>query len=406
MNEFQNKTIYEALGREPVHPFPARMAPGIALQVMSDSKGLRVLDPMMGSGTVLAMARAKGHRAVGFDVDPLAVLISKVWTTATYPEEVRDLALSVFSAASAEFKNISQGEAYPEGADEETNKFIRYWFDGYARRQLAALSIAIRTVKSEDTRNALWCAFSRLIITKQSGASRAMDLSHSRPHRTYKTAPVKPFNKFLSAVERVIANSIDKNDQGRGPATMVNCGDARALPLPDGSIDLVLTSPPYLNAIDYMRCSKFSLVWMGYGVGELRLVRAKSVGTETGDISLEDHGIRSIIAALKLEPKLGPRNERILARYIFDMRSAVSEVGRVLSNTGRAVYVVGENTLKGTYISTSVIVLKLAEQAGLALEEQWTRVLPANRRYLPPPSSASGAMDARMRREIVMVFTQ
>jgi hypothetical protein len=406
MNTDHKKTIYEALGREPVHPFPARMAPGIALQVMSGMKESRVLDPMMGSGTVLAMARAEGHRAVGFDVDPLAVLISKVWTTAIYPEEIRDITQSVFSVACAEFKNISQGEAYPENADEETSKFIRYWFDGYARRQLTALSIAIRTVKSEDTRNALWCAFSRLIITKQAGASRAMDLSHSRPHRAYKTAPVKPFNKFISAVERVVANTIDKRAADRGPETMVNCGDARALPIPDGSIDLVLTSPPYLNAIDYMRCSKFSLVWMGYGVGELRLVRAKSVGTEIGNLTLEDQGIRSIISALRLEPKLGQRNERILAKYIFDMRSAVSEVGRVLASQGKAVYVVGENTLKGTYIRTSVIVLKLAELAGLALDEQWKRVLPSNRRYLPPPSSAAGSMDARMRREIVMVFTK
>src|SRR5216683_5068391 len=92
MPKFQKKTIYEALGREPVHPFPARMAPGIALAVMSDIDESRVLDPMMGSGTVLAMARAQGHRGIGFDIDPLAVLIAKVWTTAISPEEVKETA--------------------------------------------------------------------------------------------------------------------------------------------------------------------------------------------------------------------------------------------------------------------------------------------------------------------------
>ena len=87
MLKFQKQTIYEALRREPIHPFPARMAPGIALQAMpEDSEQLRVLDPMMGSGTVLAMARARGHRGFGFDLDPLAVLISKVWTTANDPD--------------------------------------------------------------------------------------------------------------------------------------------------------------------------------------------------------------------------------------------------------------------------------------------------------------------------------
>src|SRR5712664_3883833 len=102
MPNFHQKTIYEALGREPVHPFPARMAPGIALEVMSDIDESRVLDPMMGSGTVLAMARAQGHHGIGFDIDPLAVLISKVWTTTFDSEEILDEADDVLEGALTE----------------------------------------------------------------------------------------------------------------------------------------------------------------------------------------------------------------------------------------------------------------------------------------------------------------
>jgi tRNA G10 N-methylase Trm11 len=76
------KTIFETLGRDPVHPFPARMAPGIALDILAaESEPIRVLDPMMGSGTVLAVARARGHAAIGIDIDPLDVLLARVWTT-------------------------------------------------------------------------------------------------------------------------------------------------------------------------------------------------------------------------------------------------------------------------------------------------------------------------------------
>jgi hypothetical protein len=406
---FPKKTIYQALGREPVHPFPARMAPGIALQVMSEhEEPAMVLDPMMGSGTVLAMARAQGHCGIGFDIDPLAVLISKVWTTALDPEEVRNEANGVLEDALIEFKNITVGDAYPADADEETRRFVRYWFDGHARRQLTALAMAIRSPQSEITRNALWCAFSRLIVSKQSGASRAMDLSHSRPHRVFDTAPGKPFNKFLCAVERVIANGIEKNTPGCGPEPTIKMGDARSLPLPDQSVDLVLTSPPYLNAIDYIRCSKFSLVWMGYKIADLRQVRTDSVGTEAarGATLDDDNGVKSIVDALRLRPKLGNRHEQILSRYIHDMRAAIFEIGRVLSISGKAVYVVGENTLRGTYIRTSVIVAKLAELAGLSMKERRTRTLPANRRYMPPPSLDQGAMDARMRREVVLTFAR
>ncbi|MGA7220017.1 MAG: hypothetical protein WBX38_17005 [Candidatus Sulfotelmatobacter sp.] len=410
MSEFRQKTIYDALGREPVHPFPARMAPGIALRVMSDIDKSRVLDPMVGSGTVLAVARAQGHSGIGFDVDPLAVLISKVWTTAHDLDRIRDRAHRLLDDARSDFRNMTVGDAFPAGADEETCDFLRYWFDGYARRQLAALSSKIHSIRCDITRDALWCAFSRLIISKQSGASRAMDLSHSRPHRVFETAPEKPFNKFLDAVERVIANVIDKRKRDRGPEPNIKLGDARELKLPDQSIDLVLTSPPYLNAIDYVRCSKFSLVWMGHNVGDLRQVRSESVGTESASESPidDDREIRSIVDALHLRPKLEQRHERILGKYIQDMRTAISEVGRVLARRGKAVYVVGENTLRGTYIRTSLIVTKLAELAGLSMTERRIRILPANRRYMPPPSAGhtGGAIEARMRREIVLSFAK
>lgn len=62
-----------------IHPFPARMAPELALSALASlKKGSIVLDPMAGSGTVLRQALALGHRAIGFDMDPLAVLMSRV----------------------------------------------------------------------------------------------------------------------------------------------------------------------------------------------------------------------------------------------------------------------------------------------------------------------------------------
>jgi SAM-dependent methyltransferase len=408
MHKFHKKTIYEALGREPVHPFPARMAPGIALAAMpADSDRLRVLDPMMGSGTVLAMARARGHRGFGFDLDPLAVLISKVWTTTNDSEAVRQTSREVLTNAKDLFSGIPEEDAYPLDTDDETRNFVMYWFDPLARRQLTALAACIDCVRQETTRNVLWCAYSRLIITKQAGASLARDLAHSRPHRFYSEAPLKPFERFAASVERVLANTINTKLTNRGPAPTIHLGDARKLPVESASIDLVLTSPPYLNAIDYVRCSKFSLVWMGESVSGLRQVRSNSVGTEAAKkSSMDDPEVLRVMKSMRLKPKLAPQQERILGRYIDDMRNAIHEVGRVLASKGKAVYVVGENTVRGTYIRNSTVVCELAEMAGLTLANSRTRTLPANRRYMPPPATDAGTMDARMRREVVLTFTK
>ena len=161
-------------GIKSIHPFPARMAPSIVLDILAGAqKPLRVLDPMMGSGTVLAVAQLDGHKAFGFDLDPLAVLITKVWITYVNSTNVRKKAIEVLNKARILFDKTPFRNAYPKHADEETRAFIKFWFDSYARKQLSALSIAIGQVEDENTRNVLWCSFSRLIIAKEMGASLA-----------------------------------------------------------------------------------------------------------------------------------------------------------------------------------------------------------------------------------------
>ncbi|UYV12797.1 MAG: hypothetical protein NCW75_00565 [Phycisphaera sp.] len=317
-------------------------------------------------------------------------------------------ATEVLARAKHACRTLSSGSAYPTGSDSETRKFIRYWFDDYARVQLAALSIAISRVRDETTRDVLWCGFSRLIITKSAGASLAMDLSHSRPHKKFATAPVKPFNRFIAAVDAVISNC-PKSGSGRiGPRAVVKHGDARKLQIESKSIDLVLTSPPYLNAIDYMRCSKFSLVWMGYNVDELRMIRGDSVGAEaSSQVAMASPWVQSLIMQLGLKSKLSSRDSGLLSRYVLDMGGALSEVSRVLRADGRAVYVVGDSTVRGTFVRNSAIVEAVAQMHGLVLDDKKSRALPANRRYLPPPKKgADSAIEGRMRREVVLAFSK
>jgi SAM-dependent methyltransferase len=396
-------SIQEVLGRQTVHPFPARMAPGLALEALSKlRRPATVLDPMVGSGTVLAIARARGHRAIGFDVDPLAVLISRVWTRTVDLAEVRRQATQVLQRAKRLSVHLRCRDAYPVAADQETRAFVRYWFDNYARRQLAALSMAISETRADDIRDTLWCAFSRQIIAKQAGVSLALDLAHSRPHRVFERAPRKPFSSFLDAVARVISGCLHREAQRRGPAVSIEVGDVRRMPLPSRSVDLVFTSPPYLNAIDYLRCSKFSLVWMGYPVLALRAIRSASIGAEVCADSDVNH--YEILDNLRLQPALSPRMNGILRRYVDDTDRALKEVARVLAPRGQAVYVVGENTIRGTYVPTGQLIAHIAAHAGLELKDQRFRDLPSNRRYLPPPGASRTALDTRIRREVILTF--
>lgn len=153
-----------------------------------------------------------------------------------------------------------EGEDEPfSHRDPETQEFIDYWFDRPTQLRLAALARAI-VDQPNDLRVPLWCAFCRLIITKDAGASRARDVSHSRPHRARTHASFDPLDRFVFSAEVMLKRHRALGRRRPAPESLrLESADARALPLPDGSIDVVMTSPPYLQAIDYMRGHRFSL---------------------------------------------------------------------------------------------------------------------------------------------------
>ena len=115
-------------------------------------------------------------------------------------------------------------------------------------------------------------------------------------------------------------------------------GDARALSLADASADFILTSPPYRNAIDYLRGHKFSLVWMGYPLSDIRELRGTMIGTERGLWSLD--GLPQDLETRLQRADAVPRQVALMRRYLSDMKGFLSEVHRILRPKGLAIVVV------------------------------------------------------------------
>ncbi len=136
------------VGARTIHPFPARMAPEIALDHIGPATSgmpMLVLDPMCGSGTVLSAASERGHSAIGLDMDPLAVLMADVATTPLDASALR-------SAAFVVERRASQSRARrPPWSDDETDSFARYWFGSQQLKQL------VRVVRAIDEADDLAC---------------------------------------------------------------------------------------------------------------------------------------------------------------------------------------------------------------------------------------------------------
>lgn len=392
-----------------IHPFPARMAPEIVWRELpNNGEPLRVLDPMTGSGTTVVTARMRGHEAIGFDRDPLAVLIASAWASDIEIAITEKRATEVLSRARERARSIKQSEAYPRGANDETKEFIRYWFDVTNRTQLRALADSISHTHDPRLKKLLWCAFSRLIITKQSGVSLAMDVSHSRPHRAYDKAPINAFDHFSRAVKQITKASPFKSSEPARPQAQVRNADARELPLCDDSIDVIITSPPYLNAIDYLRGHRLSLVWMGHDIDMVRELRSTNIGAEVSAAPNAGDKSTERIMDQMCEGELNSRNHGMLRRYVQDLRKCLNENFRVLRPGGKAVYVVGNCNLRDTFVKNSECVRILAVEAGFDVRPIRRRPLPQNRRYLPPPGKrgAGAALHKRMREEVILTLVK
>jgi SAM-dependent methyltransferase len=374
------------------------MAPELALDICrSLPKGASILDPMAGSGTTIRAAIDSGHDAVGVDMDPMAVLLARTWTTPVSTGTFRARARDVVNAVA----ELSGREACLAWIDEdsETREFTERWFGPTQRETLRRFAKVLY-----GRRGATWdlcrVALSRTIITKDRGASLARDVSHSRPHLSYKTSDYDVIAGFGKAVE-VIARRMDASPVKR--RARVHLGDARELPFPDASFDAVVTSPPYLNAIDYLRGHKLSLVWFGHPASKIREIRGAEVGSERG-LASASSSAEDVLQAMGAVDELPARTRNICRRYAVDVSDFVSSTSRVLRPGALAVYVVGNSTVRGQFLSNDAAVAEAATQQKMVLVSRTERELPPSRRYLPPPSNAQGKLDGRMRSEVVLTF--
>lgn len=389
-----------------IHPFPARMAPELALETLDDLlPNSVVLDPMSGSGTVVRQAAEMGHKPIGIDMDPLAVLMGSVWNTYVPDEVIAGVASTILKEAKSLKASAIRLPWIDE--DKETRAFVDYWFGAEQQKDLRRIAYVLDEYQQRNfslpkhhAADVVRIALSRIIVSKEQGASLARDTSHSRPH---KVAQESDYD-VMQGLERSILQ-VRKRLEAHPPwgSATVSLGDARSMTgVGNSSVDAVITSPPYLNAIDYMRGHRLSLIWLGYGLNELRSVRSHSIGAERGPDGKSSSEFEKIVRAMNCDGGLPSRYLLMIERYAEDVYRMLSEISRVLRVGGVATFVVGNSCLKGSFIKNTAAVQAAAEMLGLRESRVYERELPSSSRYLP--ITKMGTLGKRMRTETILTF--
>jgi DNA modification methylase len=287
------------------------------------------LDPFCGSGTTLLACRELGLRSMGFDVLPLSVFASHVKTQDYDAEALKAASRELFSPR---FERLKAD--FPP--------FMRRAFSKYALEDVIFFRKQIAHVPSERERNFLLLA----LISASIKASYAWkDGAVVKIRKTSKP----PLRFLLKHVVKKMIKDTERISLGSAAAAVAQ-QDARRMDLEDSSIDAIITSPPYLNNIDYTKVYEIEN-WFLSGMYEMPSIRSY-IGLFEGIDFLPELSLP--------QPAMA---------YFSDMNMVLREMHRVLKAGGRAAIVVGNAYMDGMTIDSDLILAYLAEQAGFEVAE-------------------------------------
>jgi DNA modification methylase len=322
-----------------LHPYPAKFIPHIPRRLIEEysSVGDLVLDPMCGSGTTMVEAAALNRRSIGTDLNPVAVLVSRAKTTpldADSHRALRRLAEQLrFSAREIEAGRASQ--AARAGIPVFPNR--DHWFEPQVASELA---LALRHIDELECAAATYalCAFSAVVVAVSNQESE------TRWAAIPKHVPVgQTLDRIAARLETSFGASAKFSALSPSESAVARA-DARALPLRTGSVDLVVTSPPYANSHDYYLYNKLRLFWLGHQVGP---VQSAEIGSRNKHSDLKQG----------IEP------------YTTAMGAVLAEMRRVLKDGRLAVVVVADAVIRGEFHDARHLFRLEAERHALRLRE-------------------------------------
>ena len=277
-----------------------------------------ILDPFAGSGTSLVEAARQGLGACGVELNPAAVLMARVYQMVNLNSAMRAVVLDGLRDRLFDAIGPPHGPLFSDGTCSMPDR--------------TALEAALVQVWREAAPGP----------TESLAAALVVLCDFYRAHLDTDTA-----HKEWLRIERTVRTLPESV-----PRVSVHHADARAMPVDSGSVDMVLTSPPYINVHNYHQKFRLSVEAMGWDV----LTAARS---EIGS-NRQNRGNRFLT----------------VIQYALDMTLALREMVRVTRAGARLILVLGrESLVRGARFFNGALVAELAVQcAGLEIERRQERV--------------------------------
>lgn len=407
--DFKNDDVREYT--HGIHNYPAMMVCPISrniIKIMKDINEINsLMDPFMGSGTVLVEGMLAGITDVyGSDINPFAVYLSTVKTNrldiSELQKEVNELydrildRYSLYSIQIDEadgvirFKydlDLTAKDGWGKEAPVYLSKYVEdnqldiaipdfknigYWFKPKAILLLSLIKEEINRIANKDIRDFIFVAFSetiRFVSNRRNGEFKMFRMKASKVDE-FNPDVIKEFTAILNRNIEKMNSFIEVCDE-KDVQTNIHISDESAAILgnvPDESIDLVITSPPYGDSrttVAYGEYSRLSLQWLDlYNLSEKEIMGIdKSL---MGGIKYRN-GFEYNIPSKTLRESLEIIKDTDLERagdvfsFYSDLRDSIKAIAQKTRSGGYQFWVVGNRTVKGELLKTDQIISEIAQ---------------------------------------------
>jgi DNA modification methylase len=336
-----------------------------------------ILDPFAGCGTVLVQAKLNGFESYGTELNPLLQFIANIklncWDVSpSYLLKIYNSLLKDHPGNAPEFlKSESQ---FRPGVLKNL-QIIKGGID-------ALDAVNEKTSKAKDL---LRLAFSSILIDC-SNLKRSPCLGYCRNKKVHDTAPfvlmeqkIHTIADDLSLIQREYKDYINVTSN-------VFLADAMNFPHRE-RFDLVITSPPYMNGLDYVMNYKIEMGWLGYAKNHKDLKSIKDSMVVCDNVSkgmikdfsqseriytnewIED--IKTRIADSIIQRGFYRREDMptIVHKYFHDMYKTMKNIAPSLNTGGRFILVVGDSLIADVYVPTDLLIARIGKDLGLEIEK-------------------------------------
>ncbi|MBM4135824.1 MAG: site-specific DNA-methyltransferase [Nitrospira sp.] len=360
-----------------IQGFSATFVQSILDQYKKDYESPVILDPFAGCGTVLTQSKLNGYKSIGTELNPLLQFIAdaKVNSWDVNPE----LLMQVFSSIPRNLRKAAPNFLKSENQfNKEVLRNLEFLKGGID-------SIPAKTLKQIKIKNLILLAFSSILIDC-SNLKRTPCLGYWKGKKVAENAPwilmeqkIKDICGDLAILQRDFKDALCIESS----VILANAMEYKH----EHFFDLIITSPPYMNGLDYVMNYKIEMGWLGFTNESRDAKKIKDSLVVCDNVSkglikiftqttskYTNNWIEEMKTSIAENIKRRGSYRRsdmpsIVHKYFDDMYKVMKIVTKSLKQKGRFILVVGDSLIADVYVPTDLILAKIGEELGLSIEK-------------------------------------